>query len=408
MVSMNSCPGFKNSSYDHVNLPLFRIVLHNDCKWILSLVMNSIINAIKRPYNLTFHDNFDLVFDDLVNNRSDICANHNHINYHKHEIMKISPPLGYSNAISILGGKIYQNSYNDFNDFNSFPLELWTIFGSALLMVAIVSEVILMESFFRFSTVNRIMRNLFTLIMQFFTQSQQYFSRICCIKHILIKSTTLISVTLMTLFFNSKFSSDLIHNPLLRIDSLDDLAQFITNHPDVEIIADNRTVTWKLLMEWQGKKAEIIRSKLKGLFTFKHNYHHVYHGKTLIIGQDGVFQHMVQVNPDLKFHISNNRHYGSQFGLLYSKNINNEVKMIVDSVCMAIFESGLINSYQEARKHHPSLNINEFDYFHQDISINMLGWLIYLLMYCLISLVFILLMEIIMSKISFIKKLNKS
>ena len=405
MVSMNTCPGFKNSSYDHVNLPPFRIALHNDCKWILPLIMNSIINAIKRPYTLTFHDNFDLVFEDLVNNRSDICGNHNHINFHKHEIMQISPPLGYSNAISILGGKIYQNSYNGFNDFNSFPLELWTIFGLVLLLVSIVSEVILIESFFRFSTVSRIMRNLYNLIMQFFSQSQEYFARICCIKHILIKSTTLISITMMTLFFNSKVSSDLIHNPLLRLNSIDDLAQFITNHPDVEIIADNRTETWKLLMEWQGKQAETIKSKLKSLFTYKHNYHHVYNGKTFIIGQDGVFQQMIRVNTHLKFHISTDRHYGSQFGLLYSKNIDKEVKLITDSVCMAIFESGLINSYQVARKRQPSLNIKDFDYFHQNITINMLGWLMYLLMYCLMSLVIFLLMEIILCKISFMSSL---
>ena len=87
-----------------------------------------------------------------------------------------------SHSISILGGKISDNSFKSSNVFESFSLELWTIYGSLLLLVAIISEVIHMNSY---PSLVRTVDNYFELIMKFLNQSQKYFSRICCYKHIL-------------------------------------------------------------------------------------------------------------------------------------------------------------------------------------------------------------------------------
>ena len=163
----------------------------------------------------------------------------------------------------------------------------------------------------------------------------------------------------MTLFFNTQLSSNLIHNPILHIDTIDDLAQFFSKQPHVKLVSDNRIFTWQLIMNWQGQQGEVIKKRLTNVPTY--NYSDVYNGQTIIIGPDIVFLDMMNVNSHLKFHISRDRHYGSQLGLLYSKSIDKVIKYKIDSICIALFESGMIISYKEIRTKVERLKIIDYD-----------------------------------------------
>ena len=376
-----------------------------------TIILNSVLNTLKRPYRLTFHEpivsessgQWSGVFGDLIHNRSDICGDHHTINYERHQLMDNSPILFYSNAISILSGKIYDHSYKGFNVFDSFSVELWAIYGSLLLLVAIVTEWLRLDSLFLLTSLLKVGDNYFALLMQLLSQPQKYFRRICCIKHMTMKTTTLVSITMMTIFFKSKISSDLINKPLLHIDSIDDLAQYILKYPDVEIISDSRSSPWYLFMEWRGHQAEVIKKKLKNVPRHEYNYEDVYNGKTLIIGHDYIFQRVLDVNPQLKFHISRDRHYGSQLGLLYSKTIDKDLKYKVDSVCRALFEGGIITSFIASRKLSPVLNIKEFDNLYESISIDCFKSFMTLLIWLSISSISILIIELITRKIGFVR-----
>ena len=321
-----------------------------------------------------------------------------------------SPILSYTNVISILSGQIFDNSHNSIKIFDTFTWELWTIFAILLLLVAIVSEVIYMiqtKSFFTLSSL-KMAEKYFVFIMQFLCQPHKYFTRICCSKHYVMNTTTLISITLMIIFFNTEFSSDLIHNPLFHIDSMNDLVQFIAKYQDVKIICNKQGLSGVLLMqvlEWQGYQAEMIESKLVDMPSYKFNYEEVYNGQSVIIAHDILFERMINVNPHLKFHISSDRHYGSQMGLFYSKSIDNELKYKVDSICYAIFESGMLNSFRELRRRTQRIKFNDVGFMKENVSMDFIEKIVHFFVLCFATIIFILSMEIIISKISFITSL---
>ena len=412
-MSVFQCPGFKNFSHDQLSLTPIRIAIHNDCKFTSVLILNSVISGLKRPVTFTYHDkfisgsdgNWTGIHGDLIHNRSDIYTYYSSVNLFRFNLMQFSPLIGYSNSISILSGKISDNSFKNFNVFESFTLEFWTIYGSLLIVVAIISELLYLNSY---PSLLRIIGNFFALIMQFLSQSQKYFTGICCFKHLVMNTTTLISITLMSIFFNTQLSSNLIHHSVLLIDSIDDLAQFISIHPGVKLVSDNRIFTWQLIMNWEGQQGEVIKKRLTHVPLYENDYSDVYNGQTMIIGPDFVFQNMMNVNSHLEFHISRDRHYGSQLGLLYSKSIDKDLKFKLDFICFALFESGLLNSYKETITKVDRLKIIDFGDDNENISIDFIATRIRFFILCFISLKVLLLIEIIISKSIFMRQLPKN
>ena len=400
-MSVEYCQGLKNFSHDQINVTPIRIALFNDCRFTSILILNSVISGLKRPFIFTFHDkiisgsdgNWSGLHGELIHNRSDIMGSLNSINLFRFRMMHFSPLLGYSNRISILSGKISDNSLKSFNVFEYFSIELWIIYASLLIVVAIISEILHLNS--KLSMV-RIVDNYFALIMKFLDQSQKYFTRICCIKHLVMNTTTLISITLMTLFFNTQLSSNLIHNPLLHIDSIDDLALFISQHFQVNLVSDNRITSWPIIMNLEGQQGEIIQKRITNVATLDYDYSDVYNGKTIIIGPDFIFLDMMNVNSHLKFQISRERHYSTQLGLSYSKSIDKNLKYKLDSICMTLFESGMINSYKEIRSKVKWLNIVDFDDDDDNISMDFIITRIRFFIFCFIFLNVLLIIEVVL------------
>ena len=408
------CPGLNHYSYDNVNFTVVRISMFVNCKMMSTMVLKSVLNAIQRPYSLSVHNGkggkspggqWSGVHGDLIHNRTDICVDFQSINYDRYQMLYNSPMLAYSNVISILSGMIYDNSRNSINVFDSFPLEMWIIFGSLLLLVSIISEIIHTKFFFTFTSLVVITDNYFALIMQLLSQGQEYFTRICCIKHYVMNTMALISISLITFFFNSKVSSDIIYNPLLHIDSIDDLAYLISQHTDIKVITDKRSTSWPLLEEWPGYNFETIKKTIENVPMNKFNYEQVYNGKSILIGHDNVFERMMNFNPELKFHISKDRHYGSQVGLFYSKSIDQDLRYKVDFVCQAIFESGLQNSYMALRQRSNRIKVIGNGHSQESISMEFIEKRIQFFIISFTTLVLLLIMEIFVCKINFIRTL---
>ena len=417
-MSTIMCPGFKNISYEQGNLPPVRIALLNGCPLIstILLVLNSIISSLKRPYVFSFHKTYGTIIDgkwtgmykELVDNRSDICVNYNSITYEKFRSMYLSPIIHYSNTISILSGKIYANTGNSFSLFSSFSTDLWIIFGISLIIVAILNPILHLiseiTSFLKLWV--QVSKNLFTLVMYFFSQSSQNFSRICCAKHLLLNSMTIISIFLLTNFFTSNILSILVDNPLLKIDSLQDLDELLSRNPNIEVMADNKTTSWKMMKEYPNQRVSTINKRLKNVPTFEFDYRKVYHGKAIIISHDIIMENMMALNPHLDFRISRDRYYGTMMSLLYSKNIEPGIKVVSDSVISRIFQSGITKSTKYRKRFTRIINMNDFVVIHESISFVYFKQVIIMFLYSTILLAVTLVVECFYS--SLVKFLSQS
>ena len=399
-MSINQCQALKNSSH-HDNISRIRIAMLNDCKFISIEILLSVIESLRMPYTLTFHKTFGTVSDsgstgligDVVTNRSDIGAAHYGTTYERLAVIDFSPMLGYGSPISILSGKILANTGNQFNVFKSFSTDLWISFSLTLIVESIF------EIFVHFKIehscltfIIEIFSNLFNLIIRFVNQNSNKYSRICCSKHLILNSMTLISIFLMMLFFNSEILSNIVYNPLLHIDSLYDLAQFISTHPDILLISDNASMTWTLMKSWQDDQVQMLFQKMQGVPISKFDYKQVYNGKIIIISFDDVFGQTIKNYPYLKFHISNDRHFGTQYGLIYSKHLNRDIKLSIDSKIRSVVETGLYN-FWTAKRLSKKLNISDFDESHQPISLDYFKNILILFLFIQISLLIIFIVE---------------
>ena len=225
-----------------------------------------------------------------------------------------------------------------------------------------------------------------------FTNQSNQFGIICCVKHLILNSVTVISIFIVSLFFNSEILSKLLFSPLLKIDTINDLVRFVTLHQDVKLISDNITSPWFILEDW--KPAELIFPRMMSVPLYKFDYKQVYHGKSVIISFDSTFVRMLKYNEDLNFHMSADRLFGFQYGLLYSKYIDSTTKIFIDSMISSMFESGIYN-FVENRKSSRHLDIVEDDP-PQTISILYFKKVVIIYAYKVILLLFSLIVEILL------------
>ena len=296
------CHLLKNSTDYHDDLPSIRFALLHDCKFCSIDIMNSLISSLRIPYTLTYHDKFGAQIDgrwngiigEIVENRSDIGAASFVVTDERHKVVNFAPILGYGSPISILSGKIHSNTGNVFHIFDSFSTELWIAFGLSLIIVSICEQIFHSKTKYSFlALIMKIFDNIFSLIMRFLNQNLKKFTNICCISHLLLFSSTLISIFSMTLFFNSELLSNILYNPLLNIDSLDDLARFLSTHPDVSLISDNSTITWKLMKTWQDQQVQSLFRKMQSMPMDDFDFEKVYRGKSIIISFDDKMARML-------------------------------------------------------------------------------------------------------------------
>ena len=187
---------------------------------------------------------------------------------------------------------------------------------------------------------------------------------------------------------------------------MDKLAQFLLENPYAKLVSDERISSWPLILNWTGQQGEVIKNRLTNVPIHEYDYSDVYNGQTIIIGPDVIFSYVIFqdlfiVNSHLKFHISRDGHYGTPFGVLYSKSINKDLKYKLDSNLMSLFESGLMNSYREIRTRTDRLDIVDFGHYDQSISIDFIVTRIRFFILCLIFLVILLIIETILAAFNY-------
>ena len=203
---------------------------------------------------------------------------------------------------------------------------------------------------------------------------------------------TVISIFIITLFFTSEILSNLLFHPLVKIDTLDDLVDYLKQHQDVKLISDNVTSTWYILPN--VKHAKYIFTRMTSAKMTQFDYKPVYHGKSIIISFDSIFEQMLKFNRDLSFHMSADRLFSLSYGIIYSKHIDLKTKRFIDSMMSSFFESGIYN-FVEERKDSKHLDIQEDDP-PQTISLSYFKKVINIYAYNAIILIFSLIVEILL------------
>ena len=416
MSSLNSCPGLINSSYNDNNnayAPL-RIAVIDGCHLTRVIYLNYIIKALKRSYFLTYCHSYGEVVNgewngiigELVSNRSDFSPNPTAITYERYRAIDYSPSFRFGNALTILSRKLLANNGNGFSILNSFSIYVWLIFCFMLIVIAITKNSLHKELNLNYSLLKSVLVDVlgdFINYWALFINKSINFGDICCFKHLILNSVTVISIFLMSLFFNSEILSNLLFHPLLKIDTLDDLVEFVTQHGDVKLISDRISTSWSIMKHWDDERAKLIFPRMTSVPISKFDYKQVYYGKSIIITFDAVLQGLVTSNKHLKFHISSDRLFWNQYGFIYSKNIDINTKRVINYIISSVFESG-IHSHIEERELSKRLDIREnentisisFSYFKKIIVIHT---------YLVILLILILIFEIIFNKY-FMKQKN--
>ena len=153
MSLIQKCPGLINST-DHGDIVPLRVAVLNGCYFTLVAFFNIIINAMKRPFILTYCDSYGVknsngtwtgILGELMNNRSDFSANIAEVNHVWYQDIQYSPAFGFGNAITILSGKILANNANGLSILSSFSSDIWLSFCIVIVVIAICYRILHME-----------------------------------------------------------------------------------------------------------------------------------------------------------------------------------------------------------------------------------------------------------------------
>ena len=277
---------------------------------------------------MTYCDSYDglenSIINELVENRSDFSPNWADVNHDRYQMIQYTPPLYFANAITILSGKIFANSGNGFSIMSSFSLEIWLILCAMIIIIAICTKTLHKEYFKWILYLVGVVGSFMKLWAVFINQSNQ-FGNICCVKHLILNSLTIISLLVMSLLLSSEILSKLLFHPLEKIDTLDDLVDFVTKNDHVKLISDNLTQPWTIMRDWPDKRGQFIFHKMTNVKYINFDYKEVYDGESIIIFFDKNFKRILKLNPDLNFHISSDRLFSKQQGFFYSKHIDIEM-----------------------------------------------------------------------------------
>ena len=356
-----TCPLLKNSTANQngsqIGSTIIRIMVHSTikpyeagkCVYFINVVNSvaNVLNSLKIPFVIHTNDvigrntfnGWTGVIGELVNNRSDIGISKFAATLERFTMFKISPPLMYSSIISILSGQIHQNNNrNDFEIFTAFTIDLWSVIIFLIILLSIIDYKIhskLCE--FNFKEIVLKIINFLKLLL---TQSSDYYSRICCIKHLLFLGISIFIISLLPIFFTSDILSNLLQDPIYIIDSIDDLVDVIEK-TNVKLFAKKEYLAWHILKHSIDYRFQTVFRKL--IDTKEHPWQDVYLGKAILVDFSMLLEPVIMANPYYGFHIGRDQYYGTSIGILYQKNINETIKQNIDSVISILFESGLQN-----------------------------------------------------------------
>ena len=314
------CPGLIESNHyynNSIDIAPLRVAVLNGCQLTLVYYFNIIMKAIKRPSNLTYCQSYNgpgiNIVDELANNRSDFSPNIAGVNYDFYQAIQYSRKFFFGNVVTILIGKILANNGIGLSILDIFSLDIWIIFTIMLIFIATSNRIIHKENS-KWTIYLESVLDHFTKLWTIFINQSIIFGNICCVKYLILNSVTVISIFIMTLFFTSQILSNLCFHPLVMIDTLDDLLEYVTQQADVKLISNNLSSSWLIMKSMQDKSGKFLFNKMTSVPYY--DYKEVYQDKSFIINYDTTFEHIMENNRGLSFRMSADRLFSKSHGLL--------------------------------------------------------------------------------------------
>ena len=144
---------------------------------------------------------------------------------------------------------------------------------------------------------------------------------------------------------------ELLNNPSIIIDSIDDLVNFMrSTKNNISLVSNKYELSWQLLQNSDENNFKSIFQILKdGIF----NITDLHNGKMIGVGYSGHFEEIIKANQHLNLHLSREQYFGSSINILYSITFINTLKEKIDSIVIILFESGLQNFWKSLRDYNP-------------------------------------------------------
>ena len=187
-------------------------------------------------------------------------------------------------------------------------------------------------------------------------QSVEQFSRVCCLKHIILIGICLLSFNILINYFKTLILSNLVDNPLIKIDSIGDLVNFMKSTKlNISLVSNKIFLTWQLLENSQDENFHYIFLQLVDKSCTLDD---IYKVKCIVISYTNLLENIAINNKHLGFHLSRDQYFGSTLNILYSKLIQNSIKLKIDTVISILFENGL-EKFVSSMLNKNRLNINQ-------------------------------------------------
>ena len=342
--------------------PLNRVIFNKTAKSIRITVLSlrkppqrcigyvNIVNAVTHVINSSISFDYigkigrlvngiwDGAIGQVVNNKSDIAIGKFTATYERSQWTQSSSMMGYGSPIAILSGKIPKHSLqNEFQVFDTFSSNVWLMLFLSVLIVGLINYFV-HNSKWKF---NFILSSMIQIYKSALVQHVKQFGRVCCSKHIILIGMSLLSFNILIQYFRSLILTNLLNDPLIKIDSIDDLVNLLksTKH-NISLVSSKSILTWSLLENSKDEKFKMIFNKLQDSPITLND---LINGKGIMINYGEFLDIVVNLLNHPNLHVSRQQYFGSAFVILYSKSFEKALKDKIDSVIIILFESGLFN-----------------------------------------------------------------
>ena len=309
-------------------------------------IVNAVTNTINTSVHFYFNGNIGKLVEgkwngaigQVVNNKSDLAIGQFTVTDERFQATQPSTPLGYSSPIAILSGRISQHSMqNKFQVFNTFSSDVWLLLFLSVLMIGLINYFVHNRTWKFSQFISSIIQSYKCVL----AQSVKQFSRVCCSRHMILIGMSLISLNFLIHCFKNLILTNLLSDPLLKIDSIDDLVNFIrSTRENITLISSRSLLTWQLFKNSEDENFRTIFRQLKEQsFQIKD----IINGKMVLILYGFIIERIMKSNQHASLYMGRQQYFGSPFAILYAKSFDKILKEKIDSVISIIFESGLYN-----------------------------------------------------------------
>ena len=400
-IDKRLCVPLYNATFRSIVKPL-RISMYNTdkskpkCSIYFNLV-NAIVKTLGIPIRIEFgpylgrlvKGKWDGIIGQLVNNELDVALGAHTATYERFQWTQLSTLLGYSSPLSILSGRISENTiHNDFHVFNTLSLGVWTVIVLSIILIAIVDH-----HLHKVPSENLVSRIILTYTYML-GQSSRHLKKYCCLKHMLVIGMGLYCFKCLRLYFETFILIDQVEDSYITINSLDDIDNLLCSTTrNISVIANKKFLTWRLL---ENSKDEIFQKVFNHITNYDTiGFDDIYRGRQIAINNGRYLQSVVNANKHLGFHLGRHQYYESANVIYYSKTIDNRVKQKIDSVIVRVYESGL-QDFWWALLFERKIDINETrDDENQTITLQSIGGIFILLPTINLLLIYILIFELV-------------